>query len=196
MPSFIRYLNKRNLTRVINKLIIHAQQHVLVTAIILAIILISSIHIFLLPKYTSNPVAKPMKLASYEQELCEDASSLSVRLLHKDQISCPKHGIVSAVQSGRLGNQIWDYLSIWAVARYDDSIYESFKNINISIFCFRKTKLEPFVPTCVLRTLQEYFENLSLLPLSNIKECIIDTSQIVHKLADWNSKEQNIILPK
>lgn len=52
------------------------------------------------------------------------------------------------------------------------------------------------MPRCILKTLEEYFENLSIPPLSSIGECIIDIGQIVNSLSKWNSTEQNIIIPK
>ena len=98
-----------------------AQQHVLASAIVLAVLIVFGIHIFLFPMYTSHPINRNIKISSYEQVLCHTVNPHSAKLnQNKDLTSffCPKYGIVSAFQGGRLGNQIWEYISVWAVARY------------------------------------------------------------------------------
>ena len=98
----------------------HAQQHVLASAIVLALLVVLGIHVFLFPMYTSSPATRHTKILSYEQALCHDIYSRSVKNYHNKHktFSCPKYGIVSAVQGGRLGNQIWEYASVWATARF------------------------------------------------------------------------------
>lgn len=153
----------------------HAQQHVLASAIVLALIVVFGIHVFLFPMYTSSPPARRTKILAYEQALCR-TNLKSVRIPLEWRNPCPKYGIVSAVQGGRLGNQIWEYASVWATAR--------------------RTGLEPFMPRCILKTLQEHFENLSIPPLSYIGKCTLDVSQVVNSLGQWNSTDQNIIVPR
>ncbi|KAJ8679586.1 hypothetical protein QAD02_015373 [Eretmocerus hayati] len=156
----------------------HTQQHVLASAIVLALLVVLSIHVFLFPMYTSSPANRGVRISSYEQALCHDPYSRGVKIhpnKHKP-ISCPKYGIISVMQGGRLGNQIWEYASVWATAR--------------------RTGLEPYMPRCILKTLEIYFENLSIPPLSNIGQCIIDIGQTVNSLAEWNSTDQNIIIPR
>lgn len=153
----------------------HAQQHVLASAIVLALIVVFGIHVFLFPMYTSSPPARRTKIWTYEQTLCH-TNLRNIKIPPEWRNSCPKYGIVSAVQGGRLGNQIWEYASVWATAR--------------------RTGLEPFMPRCVLKTLEEYFENLSIPPLSYIGRCTLDVSQVVNSLSQWNSTEQNIIIPR
>jgi len=156
----------------------HAQQHVLSSAIILALLVVLGIHVFLFPMYTSTPPAHHMKISAYEQALCRTTLKSNIRIpkLEWRNNPCPKYGIVSVVQGGRLGNQIWEYASVWATAR--------------------RTGLEPFMPRCILKTLEEHFENLSIPPLSYIGRCTMDISQIVNSLSQWNSTEQNIIIPR
>ena len=153
----------------------HSQQHILASAIFLAMIVVNSIHVFLFPMYTYNPPAHHIKISSYEQALCH-TSSKNINIPPKWEYPCPKYGIVSAIQGGRLGNQIWEYASVWATAR--------------------RTGLEPFMPHCILKTLEEYFENLSIPPLNYIGKCNLDVNQIVNSLGQWNSTEQNIIIPR
>ncbi|XP_014214512.1 galactoside 2-alpha-L-fucosyltransferase 2-like [Copidosoma floridanum] len=155
-----------------------AQQHVLASAIVLALLVVLCIHVFLFPMYTSSPATRRIRISSYEQALCHDIYSRAVKTGHgkRKTPSCPKYGIISAVQGGRLGNQIWEYASVWAIAR--------------------RTGLEPYMPRCILKTLEEYFEHLSIPSLSSINQCIIDVGQIVNSLSEWNSTEQNIIIPK
>lgn len=153
----------------------HAQQHVLASAIVLALIVVLGIHVFLFPMYSSNPRVRRSKFSEYEQPLCR-TNLKNVRVPAEWRNQCPKYGIVSAVQGGRLGNQIWEYASVWAISR--------------------RTGLEAFMPRCILKTLEEYFENLSIPPLSYIGQCTLDGSQVVNSLEQWNSTEQSIILPK
>lgn len=158
----------------------HAQQHVLASAIVLALLVVFGIHVFLFPMYdTSSPPARHTKISAYEQALCRTTLKTSnVRAPAPEWRNnpCPKYGIVSAVQGGRLGNQIWEYASVWATAR--------------------RTGLEPFMPRCILKTLEEHFENLSIPPLSYIGRCTLDVGQVVNSLSQWNSTEQNIIIPR
>ncbi|XP_043483033.1 galactoside alpha-(1,2)-fucosyltransferase 2-like [Leptopilina heterotoma] len=152
----------------------HAQQHVLASAIVLALIVVFGIHVFLFPMYTSNPATRRTKISVYEQALCHSNLRPS-KISLQNKTPCPKYGIVSAVQGGRLGNQIWEYASVWATAR--------------------RTGLEPYVPRCILKTLEEHFEKLSIPPLSNIGYCTLGVDQIV-SLSEWNSTHQNIIIPR
>ncbi|KAI4493223.1 hypothetical protein M0802_009511 [Mischocyttarus mexicanus] len=153
----------------------HAQQHVLASAIVLALIVVFGIHVFLFPMYTSSPAPRHTKISSYEQALCR-TNLKNIRVPPEWRNPCPKYGIVTAVQGGRLGNQIWEYASVWATAR--------------------RTGLEPFMPRCILKTLEEHFENLSIPPLSYIGRCTLDVGQVVNSLGQWNSTEQNIIIPR
>lgn len=153
----------------------HAQQHVLASAIVLALLVVFGIHVFLFPMYTSNPPIRHTKISAYEQALCRTTLK-NIKIPPEWRNPCPKYGIVSVAQGGRLGNQIWEYASVWATAR--------------------RTGLEPFMPRCILKTLQEHFENLSIPPLSYIGRCTLDVSKMVNSLSQWNSTEQNIIIPR
>lgn len=109
----------------------HAQQHVLASAIVLAILVVFGIHVFLFPMYTSSPAARRVKISVYEQALCH--SNLKNPRAPPPESPCPRFGIVSAAQGGRLGNQIWEYASVWATARsavfYLGLVDEMFVNV-------------------------------------------------------------------
>lgn len=160
-----------------------AQQHILASAIVLAVIVVCGIHVFLFPMYTTTTTNRHTKISSYEQALCRGININKKNYNNYNKLvpiewrnSCPKYGIVSAAQGGRLGNQIFQYASVWAVAR--------------------KTNLDPFLPRCILKTLEEHFDNLSIPPLSYIGRCKLDVGQVVTSLGQWNSTEQNIIIPR
>ncbi|XP_034939205.1 galactoside 2-alpha-L-fucosyltransferase 2-like isoform X2 [Chelonus insularis] len=152
-----------------------AQQHVLASAIVLALIVVCGIHVFLFPMYTSSPQIRHTKIAAYEQALCR-SSFKPTKIPMEWRSSCPKYGIVSAAQGGRLGNQIWEYASVWATAR--------------------RTGLEPYMPRCILKTLQEHFDKLSIPPLSYVGRCTLDVGQVVNSIGMWNSTQQSIIIPR
>lgn len=152
------------------------QQHVLAIAIVLALLVVCGIHVFLFPMYTNSPPARHTKIIVYEQALCR-SSFKTIKTPSTDwRNPCPKYGIVTAAQGGRLGNQIWEYASVWATAR--------------------RTGLEPYMPRCILKTLEEHFDNLSIPPLSSIGRCTLDVGEVVNSLGQWNSTEQNIIIPR
>lgn len=75
------------------------------------------------------------------------------------------------------------------------NLKKNFRYIYIWIFFNRRTGLEPYVPRCILKTLEEHFEKLSIPPLSNIGYCTLGVDQIV-SLSEWNSTDQNIIIPR
>lgn len=95
----------------------HAQQHVLACAIVLALVVVFGIHVFLFPIYSSSPTTRRIKISAYEQALCH-ANVRTSRTSIAAKFPCLKYGIVTTAQGGRLGNQIWEYASVWATARY------------------------------------------------------------------------------
>ncbi|KAJ9595052.1 hypothetical protein L9F63_013649 [Diploptera punctata] len=61
------------------------------------------------------------------------------------------------MQVGRLGNQIWEYVSVLVLAKI--------------------TGREPFVPSCILQTISAVFKNVTALPLKYIEHCDIVIQQ-------------------
>lgn len=109
----------------------------------------------------------------FEQSLC--TSNIKKRKVWR-LIRCPQYGIVTVVQGGRLGNQMWQYASVWAFAR--------------------KTGLEPYVPRCIRIKLDQIFEQLSVPTFEEISHCPVDLNNFVKSLDAWNLTSQSIILPR
>lgn len=89
---------------------------------------------------------------------------------------CPQYGIVTIVQGGRLGNQMWEYASVWALAR--------------------RTGLEPYVPRCMRVKLDQVFESLSVPTFEEISHCPVNLNTFVKSLESWNYTNQSIVLPR
>ncbi|CAH1114379.1 unnamed protein product [Psylliodes chrysocephalus] len=111
-------------------------------------------------KYTSY--IKTYNNFEKEQSLC--LSNSKTKQLSKKR-NCPNSGIVTVREGGRLGNQIWEYISVWLVAE--------------------ETSMEPYVPSCIKSRLSTLFDNLNLPVIRDIYHCAIKET----------SKNQNIILP-
>jgi hypothetical protein len=120
--------------------ILEQHQNLLLLSISLATCIIVFDHVFLFPLYDMMPKKKEMTfLGNFEQSLCTtNLKPVKIPLYWK--YHCPRDGIVTVAQGGCLGNQMWEYASTWAVAR--------------------RTELEPYVPRCICRVLNEMFEDL------------------------------------
>lgn len=153
---------------------INTNQNLLFIATVLALCVISFVHIFLFPLYGINP--KPdinRTFADFEQSLCE--SNLNHKKPWRRNI-CPQDGIVTVNPGGRLGNQLWEYASVWALAR--------------------RTGLEPYVPRCIRKTLDQVFESLTIPTLDLIAHCPFSINTFVKSLDSWNYSNQSILLPR
>ncbi|KAG5882438.1 hypothetical protein JTB14_025244 [Gonioctena quinquepunctata] len=109
----------------------------------------------------------------FEQSLCLNniRKKKSWRVGH-----CPQYGIVTIMQGGRLGNQMWEYASVWALAR--------------------RTGLEPYIPRCIKVKLDLVFEQLSVPTFEEIAHCPVQFEHFVKSLETWNFTNQSIILPQ
>lgn len=153
---------------------INTNQNLLFIATILALCVISFVHIFLFPLYDINARhISTRTFADFEQSLC--TSNIKHRKVWR-KLYCPQYGIVTIVQGGRLGNQMWEYASVWAVAR--------------------RTGLEPYVPRCIRLKLEQVFESLSVPSFEEISHCPVDLSVFVKSLDSWNYTNQSIVLPR
>ena len=85
-----------------------------------------------------------------ETTLCS-SSKIPIKPPPNNDISCPQKPIVTVKQTGRLGNQIYEYISVWALAK--------------------KTGREPYAPSCLIRELEKIFRNLPVPPLSYLAYC-------------------------
>lgn len=87
---------------------------------------------------------------------------------------CPQKPIVTVRQIGRLGNQMWEYASVWLVSK--------------------STGREPFVPICIKHELEEVFNNITLPSLSEIAHCDIKNPiSVTHETV--LTEKGNILLP-
>ncbi|XP_067002475.1 galactoside 2-alpha-L-fucosyltransferase SEC1-like [Anabrus simplex] len=151
-------------------------QNLLVLSIFCAMCIIVFVHLFLFPLYENLPRKKAMKyLGDYEQSLCmTNLKPIAVPLVWRQH--CPKDGIVTVSQGGRLGNQMWEYASVWAVAR--------------------RTGLEPYVPRCIRKVLDEVFDDLSIPPLGYVAHCLAKWDSVIKTPEYWTYTNQSILLPK
>ncbi|KAB0804385.1 hypothetical protein PPYR_01355 [Photinus pyralis] len=154
---------------------INANKNILFTATVLAFCVILFVHMFLFPLYTVTPSSSSLKFfIDFEKSLCSSSSLKPKKSWTKQQ--CPKYGVVTTMQGGRLGNQMWEYASVWAVAR--------------------RTGLEPYIPRCIRIKLDQVFDSLSVPTFEEIAHCPIDMGTFVKSLDAWNYTYQSIVLPR
>lgn len=123
---------------------INTKNHLLIISAFLTLCIVTFMHLFVFSLY--DPAAayqqKRMSLVGdYDYMLCVvRVNRLKHRLIggvryvvpqnlepkHKVHQICPRDGIVTVYQGGRLGNQMFEYAGVWAVAR--------------------RTGLDPYVP--------------------------------------------------
>lgn len=153
---------------------INTNQNLLFIATILALCVISFVHIFLFPLYNINTKhGLTRTFVDFEQSLC--TSNFKHRK-HWRRIRCPQYGVVTIMQGGRLGNQMWEYASVWALSR--------------------RTGLEPYVPRCIRIKLDQVFESLTVPTFEEIGHCPLDVTKFVKSLDAWNYTNQSILLPR
>jgi galactoside 2-L-fucosyltransferase 1/2 len=93
----------------------HLNQYLLITAMVFACCTIMLVHLFVFPLYDTKLTTHQAKtVGEIEQSLCMTNTR---RLAKAKRHKCPPEGIVTVAQGGRLGNQIWEYASVWGVAR-------------------------------------------------------------------------------
>lgn len=153
---------------------INTNQNLLFISTILALCVITFVHIFLFPLYDINAKHGTTKtFLDFSKSLC--ASNYKYKKVNK-RSQCPQYGIVTIMQGGRLGNQMWEYASVWALAR--------------------RTGLEPYVPKCLKMKLDQVFETLTVPTFDEIAHCPVDLSRFVKSLDSWNYTNQSIVLPR
>ncbi|GFG32820.1 hypothetical protein Cfor_07351 [Coptotermes formosanus] len=99
--------------------------------------------------YTSSPYPQN-QILDYESSLCS-SRNIPIKPPAGSNIRCPRKPIVTVRQLGRLGNQMWEYVSVWAIAK--------------------KTGREPYVPSCLIQKLGKIFRNLTVPPISYLAYC-------------------------
>ena len=81
------------------------------------------------------------------------SSNIPIKPPPNNNIHCPQTSIVTVRQKGRIGNQIFKYISVLALAK--------------------TTGREPYVPSCLITELEKIFRNLAVPPLSYLAYCPI-----------------------
>lgn len=200
---------------------LNTNHNILFKAIILALCVISFVHIFLFPLNGINTTSNLERImpfrtySDFEKSLCINNNYNSANNLlkhhhhhhhqqqqpqqHRNNINnhnrrrmikfnnnnqrnnniirpCPQYGIVTIIQGGRLGNQMWEYASVWALAR--------------------RTGLEAYIPYCIRHKLDELFDQLTVPTFHEIAHCTVHLDRMVRSLDAWNFTNQSIILPK
>lgn len=113
------------------------------------------------------------KMLAYEHSLCSSSMKpIEVSSCHR--LQCPKKPIVTVRQIGRLGNQMWEYISVWAVAKV--------------------TGHEPYIPGCLIQALEKVFQNITVPPLSCIVNCTLETYPVQGKVDNLTLLDGNILL--
>ena len=121
----------------------------------------------MLPPYPQN------NLLVFESTLCS-SPNIPITPPPNKQVHCPTKPIVTVKQLGRLGNQIWEYISVWAVAK--------------------NTGREPYIPSCLIRNLEKIFPHLPVPPLSYLAYCPVQEYPVVVTEKDLDHSKGNIIL--
>jgi len=113
------------------------------------------------------------KMLEYERSLCPSTMKPIAAPSHW-KAQCPQKPIVTVRKLGRLGNQMWEYISVWAVAK--------------------KTGREAYVPSCLIQELEKVFQNLTVPPLSYIAHCAIEKYPVEMTVNNLTLPDGNILL--
>jgi galactoside 2-L-fucosyltransferase 1/2 len=115
-----------------------------------------------------------IKLLFFESTMCS-SSKTPIKPPPNNNIHCPQKPIVTVRQKGRLGNQIYEYISVWALAKM--------------------TGRELYVPSCLIRELEKIFRNLPVPPLSYLAYCPVQEHPVEVTVEQVNHSNGSIILP-
>jgi galactoside 2-L-fucosyltransferase 1/2 len=124
--------------------------------------------------YTSSPSFQSYMLF-YDLRLCS-SPNLTVKPPPHNNIRCPKKPIVTVQQLGRLGNQMYEYISVWAIAK--------------------TTGREPYVPSCMIQELGKIFRNLPIPPLSHLAYCRVEKYPVSVTAEEVQHSNESILLPE
>jgi galactoside 2-L-fucosyltransferase 1/2 len=113
------------------------------------------------------------EILDYESSLCLK-SNIPIKPPPNNNIRCPQKPIVTVQQLGRLGNQMYEYISVWAAAK--------------------KTGREPYVPSCMIRELEKIFRNLPVSPLAYLAYCPVVERPVPITADKLEHSNGNIIL--
>ena len=111
---------------------------------------------------------KSTKKFILERSMCTDKHENNVDITALWKNRCPDKPIVTVKQLGRLGNQMWEYASVWTVAK--------------------STNREAFVPSCIINRLKSVFKNLTKIPpLKYIEDCPKSYQQLIERQMNIDS---------
>jgi len=82
--------------------------------------------------------------------------------------------IVTVKQSDRLGNQMYEYISFWAKAKNKGPVF--------------------YIPSCLIRELEEISRNLPVLPMSYFAYCPLQEYPVAVTVDKLDHSNRNIIL--
>ena len=103
------------------------------------------------------------------------SSNLPIKPPPNNNIHCPQKPIVTVKQIGRLGNKMWEYISVWAAAK--------------------ETWSERYVPSCMIRELDKILRNISFPPLSHLAYSPTQEYPVVVTADKVDHSNGSIILP-
>ena len=109
----------------------------------------------------------------FESTLCS-SPNVPIKPPPNYKIRCPHKPSVTVQQLGGLGNQMWEYISVWAIAK--------------------KTGREPYVPSCMIRELEKIFRNIRVPPLSYLAYCPLQEHPVAVTEGQVDQSKGNIIL--
>ena len=110
----------------------------------------------------------------YESSLCS-SPNIPIKPPSHNSIHCPLKPIVTVRQLGRLGNQMYEYISVWAIAK--------------------KAGHEPYIPSCMIQELGMIFQNLTVPPLSYLAYCTTEKYPIQVQAGMIDHFKGSMLLP-
>ncbi|KAF2893836.1 hypothetical protein ILUMI_12339 [Ignelater luminosus] len=144
-----------------------------ILVIIILLVLSTSVNIFLVLSYTANKTSNDLKtVAEFEKTLCS-RKNINKEKKWKEQ-RCPPQGFVTVNSSARLGNQMWQYISVWGVAK--------------------RTGLDAYIPRCNREILSNAFDSLTVPTLDEISHCMVNVREFAKSLEEWNNNKQGIMI--
>ena len=123
--------------------------------------------------YTLSPSPQNYMIF-YEYSLCK-STNIPINPPPHNNIRCPQKPIVTVEQLGRLGNQMYEYISVWAIAK--------------------KTGREPYVPSCMIQELRKIFQNLTVPALSYLAYCPVKKYPVSVTAEELHHSHESILLP-
>ncbi|CAG9768176.1 unnamed protein product [Ceutorhynchus assimilis] len=138
---------------------------------VIGAVLIACIIFKIFPLYRAAPPQRTY--ADFEQSLCKN--DIQTRNLWNRK-QCPDQGIITVMEGGRLGNQMWAYVTVWAYARTG--------------------KLKPYLPKCVKDQMALMFDQLTIPDFEGISHCPVKfEEQYVNKSnLYWSFTNKSIII--